>query len=64
MWAANNFNDVRVCLLGEGIPNSAERVTTVGLEELQTECGGNGAVVMFGVTRRRADRRPTASTVS
>jgi hypothetical protein len=49
VWAANNFNDAQVCLLGEGIPNPTERITTVELEELQTECGGNGAVVMFGV---------------
>jgi len=49
VWVANNFNDVGVCLLGEGIPNPAERITTVELEELQTECGGNGAVVMFGL---------------
>lgn len=50
VWVANNFNNVRECLLGEGIPTPIlQGPSTVEQEELQTECGGNGAVVMFGV---------------
>jgi sugar lactone lactonase YvrE len=49
VWVANNFDDVPVCLLGAGIPDPAEGGSTVELERLQTECGGNGVVVMFGV---------------
>jgi streptogramin lyase len=48
VWAANNFDNDFVCLAGAGIPPTGES-TTVGLERLQTQCGGNGAVVMFGV---------------
>lgn len=48
VWVANNFNDVRECLLGEGFPDPMEGGSTVGEERIQTTCGGNGAVVMFG----------------
>jgi streptogramin lyase len=48
VWAANNFDNVEVCLRGAGIPPTGES-TTVGLERLQVQCGGNGAVVVFGV---------------
>lgn len=49
VWAANNFNDVRECLLGEGFPDTSESGSTVEQERIQTTCGGNGAVVMLGV---------------
>lgn len=49
VWAANNFDDVRVCLRGAGIPDPTEGGSTVELEKRQTQCGGNGAVVMFGI---------------
>lgn len=49
VWAANNFNDVRECLLGEGFPDTADSASTVRDEKIQTRCGGNGAVVVFGV---------------
>lgn len=48
VWVANNFKDVRECLLGEGFPDPMEGGSTVGEERIQTTCGGNGAVVMFG----------------
>lgn len=48
VWAANNFDNVTVCLEGAGIPPTGES-TTVGLEKLQTQFGGNRAVVVFGV---------------
>lgn len=49
VWAANNFNDVAACLIGAGIPDPPAGGSTVELERLQTECGGNGVVVMLGV---------------
>lgn len=48
VWLANNFDNDHVCLQGAGIPPAGTR-NTPGLERLQTMCGGNGAVVMFGV---------------
>ena len=48
VWVANNFQNDLVCLDGAGVPPFGES-TTVGLEALQNECGGNGAVVVFGV---------------
>ncbi|MDX2381739.1 MAG: NHL repeat-containing protein [Acidimicrobiia bacterium] len=48
VWVANNFDNDLVCLAGAGIPPVGGG-STVGLERLQTECGGNGAVVVFGV---------------
>ena len=48
IWAANNFDDDKVCLEGAAIPPSGEG-STVGEERLQPQCGGNGAVVVFGI---------------
>jgi hypothetical protein len=48
VWVANNFDNDTVCLEGAAIPPSGEG-STVGEERLQTQCGGNGAVVVFGI---------------
>lgn len=48
VWVANNFDNVEVCLLGAAIPPPGEG-STVGEERLQPMCGGNGAVVIFGI---------------
>jgi len=48
VWVANNFDNDKVCLEGVAIPPSGEG-STVGEERLQRQCGGNGAVVVFGI---------------
>lgn len=48
VWVANNFINDKVCLEGAAIPPSGEG-STVGEERLQPQCGGNGAVVVFGI---------------
>ena len=48
VWVANNFDNDEVCLDGTGVPPSGEG-STVGLERLQAQCGGNSAAVVFGI---------------
>ena len=43
-----NFNNVDVCLLGTAVPAPLTK-NTPPLERLQPMCGGNGAVVVFGI---------------
>jgi len=50
VWVANNFDDVGVCLEGSAVTPEGE-LTTVQEERQQTHCGGNGAVVVFGVAK-------------
>lgn len=48
VWVANNFQNDTVCLEGAGI-SPADETNTVEQEKLQTQCTGNGIVVMLGV---------------
>jgi DNA-binding beta-propeller fold protein YncE len=48
VWVANNFDDNDVCLEGSAVtPKGAP--STVVEERMQPQCGGNGAVVVFGI---------------
>lgn len=48
VWVANNFDSNDVCLEGSAVTPIGEPSTVVE-ERMQPQCGGNGAVVVFGI---------------